>query len=110
MDRNFWKAQDEGDSIEGKFSGIFKMGLGYSAKLVTADEEEVFINLTLVVADALDKGNVKLEDDVLIEFKGVDKRTKIFDVTINGKLVDRNAPVDTKEGLKAALALSRAED
>jgi len=100
--RNFWKPEKAGDKIEGKFAGAFKLGLGWSIKV-----GEQYVNLTLVLADTLKRQMPKIGDQMNIEYTGNDKRVKLYDVFINGVLVDRNAPVDLETALNEAVRTGR---
>lgn len=104
---NFWKPEKTGDKIEGKFAGAYRMGLGHSIKLMVDDGPGVYVNLTFMVASALKSSPPRSGDKIRIEYRGTEKRTKMFDVFVNDKLADPNAPVDLSGALDASIEQGR---
>lgn len=109
MDKlNFWKPQNSGDTVKGIFGGAFEFGLSNAIKLIDkATNADTFVNLTLIIAICLKREPPKIGDEVGIIYNGTEKRTKLYDVYINGKLIDRNAPVDLEKALNHSIDQGR---
>lgn len=92
----FWKPSNVGDQIEGKFLSFQETKLGGAMQLDTG-----LLPLRTTIKQALREvyKTMKPGDKVTVVYEGMNKRTQIYSVFLNGKKVEGKssfAPVEKK--------------
>lgn len=84
-DRRVWDTS-KAASCEGKFEGWVKGRFGVLLKLDTA-----YVKLTTVVSNTLEPvaRSLRPGDKIRVDYTGLNKRTKLFDVYVNGKKLEQ---------------------
>lgn len=86
----FWKPENVGEKISGKFSAWQKTSMGNMALVLSMDDDSVrlvgmsvvLFNLFKPIAAKMKKGT-----GICIEYAGKRKRARLFNVEVNGKRI-----------------------
>lgn len=95
---NFWKPDTEGDTLKGKFGGLLE-GSWKGEPVYSMRIGESLVSLGAVLASYVRSNPAAFKPgaDVAITYLGRKKRTKLFSVSVGGKLLTRDSDFSPKE-------------
>lgn len=95
---NFWKPEKEGETLRGKFGGLLE-GSWKGDPVFSMRIGESLVSLGAVLASYVRSNPkaFKVGADVAITYLGRKKRTKLFSVSVGGKLLTRDSDFSPAE-------------